>query len=195
LGYIWTEESKQKLIGRHIPEEVCNKISLTLKGRKHTKEALQNMIKAQNKEDVKLKQKLSHIGYKHTEEAKLKMSKALKGKYVGINNSHYGKSQPESFILKMSGENHPNWRGGISHEEYPFEWNHKLKEKIRERDGYLCQICHIGQNGHRLPVHHIDYNKFNLSFNNLISLCTSCHAKTDFNREYYTEYFTNLLKG
>ena len=43
-------------------------------------------------------------------------------------------------------------------------------------------------------MHHIDYNKWNISFNNLMSLCHRCHTKTNTsNHEYYTEYFTNLL--
>lgn len=38
-------------------------------------------------------------------------------------------------------------------------------------------------------VHHIDYNKLNCNPNNLITLCKSCHMKTNFNREYWLDYF------
>lgn len=36
---------------------------------------------------------------------------------------------------------------------------------------------------------HIDYNKHNLSPENLVTLCKSCHAKTNFNRNYWIKYF------
>ena len=38
-----------------------------------------------------------------------------------------------------------------------------------------------------LPIHHIDYNKQNSSINNLITLCNSCHAKTNANRKQWKE--------
>ena len=41
-----------------------------------------------------------------------------------------------------------------------------------------------------LHLHHIDYNKQNSIKNNLVFLCNSCHSKTNYNREYYS----NLLR-
>lgn len=38
-------------------------------------------------------------------------------------------------------------------------------------------------------IHHIDYNKMNSSIANLVSLCHSCHSKTNFNRERWLDYF------
>lgn len=66
------------------------------------------------------------------------------------------------------------WRGGISGEEYPPEFNEWLKKKIRERDEYTCQEC--GKFGK--SVHHIDFDKQNSDEMNLIVLCRSCHAKS-----------------
>ncbi len=101
--------------------------------------------------------------------------------------------------LKHRGENAPNWHGGKSFEPYTTEFNEDLKEQIRERDNYTCQLCGTPQNGTALAVHHIDYMKQNCHPNNLISLCPSpsnshCHIKTNRNREYWTEHFNNLLK-
>jgi hypothetical protein len=39
---------------------------------------------------------------------------------------------------------------------------------------------------------HIDYNKKNCNPNNLISLCNSCHSKTNFDRKYWINYFLNI---
>ena len=66
------------------------------------------------------------------------------------------------------GKGNPNWKNGISKEPYPFKFNKKLKELIRHRDDYKCQLCGINNKQHKnkyrhsLLIHHIDYNKKNL---------------------------------
>jgi DNA-directed RNA polymerase subunit RPC12/RpoP len=87
--------------------------------------------------------------------------------------------------------NHPAWQGGKSFEPYPLGWTRTFKEQIRYRDGYKCQECgcHEVDCNSKLDVHHIDYNKENLNPKNLISLCKKCHTKTNFNRDYWFEYF------
>ena len=91
-------------------------------------------------------------------------------------------------------DKNPNWKDGISFEPYTTDWTEDLKESIRKRDDYVCQICGIHQDelkgfNRKLDVHHIDYNKKNLNPKNLISLCRSCHMKTNHNREYWIKYF------
>lgn len=86
------------------------------------------------------------------------------------------------------------WRGGISKNGYPDEWDDKLREIIRERDNYICQECGVHQEeiGRKLDIHHIDYNKENCNLKNLISLCRICHIKTNSNRKYWEKYFKTL---
>lgn len=93
-------------------------------------------------------------------------------------------------------ENHPQWQGGISFEPYTSEFNIQLKELIRQRDNYQCQLCGMPEieNIRKLDIHHIDYNKKNCLPNNLITLCRSCNAKVNANREYWTEYFRNKME-
>ena len=99
-------------------------------------------------------------------------------------------------------ENHPNWQGGISKEEYGVEFNKELKEQIRKRDNYRCQQCFRHQNElfrvingvirrYKLCIHHINYNKKNNLSGNLISLCSNCHVQTNYKRKDWTEYFRN----
>ena len=83
--------------------------------------------------------------------------------------------------LAISGENGPNWQGGISFEPYGLEWTETLKRKIRKRDNYICAISRE----HGCVVHHIDYNKINCIPKNLITLCVSCHSKTNVNRDLW----------
>lgn len=45
------------------------------------------------------------------------------------------------------------------------------------------------ENATVLSVHHINYNKYDQTEDNLISLCKSCHTKTNFSREDWTIYF------
>jgi len=93
------------------------------------------------------------------------------------------------------GKGNPNWQGGKSFEPYGPEFNQKLKEQIRLRDGEKCRLCGEPANDRCLDVHHIDYDKTNNKLENLITLCFRCHVKTNFNRPYWQSYFTNLMQG
>jgi len=86
-----------------------------------------------------------------------------------------------------SGENSNKWQGGKSFEEYGVEFDKDLKRDIRERDGFHCRNCFDEES--RLDVHHIDYEKKNASHDNLITLCISCHMKTNYNREKWTVFY------
>lgn len=100
-----------------------------------------------------------------------------------------GKKRPD-----ISMEKHFNWKGGKSFEKYSLKWTKDLKKMIRERDGYLCVMCGKKQKKRECCVHHIDYNKLNCNPDNLITLCISCHIKTNYNRLKWVKYFNRLLK-
>ena len=91
---------------------------------------------------------------------------------------------------EISGENHPNWRGGVSKLPYPFEWTEELRATIRERDGNACMECGTSQDLH---VHHIDYDKTNCLPDNLITLCNSCNARANFGRRHWQNRYTNIV--
>ncbi len=97
---------------------------------------------------------------------------------------------------RQKGSKHWNWQGGMFIDPYPLDWTDDLKESIRKRDNYVCQLCGIhqdelGERFKKLDCHHIDYDKNNLNPKNLISLCKSCHMKTNSNRDYWINYFIN----
>jgi len=170
-------------------------------------------------EDWIRKNKESHIGIKHSEEWKEKMRKIAKergfGKWMKGRTgelSYQWKGGKEAYprcvdcgkllstpnyvrcdlcVRKYRvGENHPNWKGGISYEEYSVDWKSSLKISIRERDHYTCQVCGEKQGDVTHHVHHIDYIKTNCNPENLVTLCVKCHMKTNYNREYWKKYFT-----
>jgi len=92
--------------------------------------------------------------------------------------------------IANSGENNHWWKDGKSREPYPIAWRQTLKKSIRERDKYTCNICKkFGKH-----VHHIDYNKNNLNPKNLITLCSSCHSKTNNNRKDWRKFFNGKRK-
>lgn len=132
-----------------------------------------------------------------------KIPAILKSKGIAIRNLleaaqlawRLGRSPAMSSGIHKPGRESIHWRGGTSFEPYTVEFRDK-QESIRARDSYTCQICGVSQAEclEALSVHHINYNKKNDADNNLISLCTSCHGKTNTNREYWQTYLSNLLK-
>lgn len=77
--------------------------------------------------------------------------------------------------------------------KYPCGWNHSFKESVRQRDGYICALCGGVDNDVALSVHHIDYNRDNLDPTNLISLCRSCHTKTNGKRYLWEPLLRDML--
>lgn len=100
---------------------------------------------------------------------------------------------------RLTGEDAPNWQGGKSFEEYPKEFNTRLKEDIRNRDDRECKLCGIkeSQLEKRLAVHHIDGDKTNCSKDNLIALCISCNRKVEGmdERPTFSDYIRNIYKN
>jgi hypothetical protein len=84
---------------------------------------------------------------------------------------------------------HPLWQWGISYIPYSETFNKQFKKIIILRDNN-CLVC--GKNNH-LHVHHIDYDKLNSIKENCVTLCNSCHSKTNFNRTQWIEFFHSLL--
>ena len=93
------------------------------------------------------------------------------------------------------GEESRNWNNGSSFEPYSPEFNKELKQLILERDNYTCQDLKCDGQHDKLHIHHIDYNKKNNNPENLITLCNSCHMKTNSKnkRTFYTDFYNNLM--
>lgn len=103
-------------------------------------------------------------------------------------------TQDKNYLKKLSdllsGEKNPNWKNGLSKKPYKHFYQ-KLKDKIRKRDNYTCQLCNKTEKelGYRLSVNHIDFNKENSNENNLNCLCKRCNSLINFEREKWTKYF------
>lgn len=164
------EKRQRNRVYRPRTEEEKRKISKASRGRRHTEESKHKMSKIK-------------MGHPVSEETRKKMSKAKTG-------GSMSEEVKKKLSALNSGENHPQWKGGISFEPYCNKFNGKLKEEIREkynRNCILCNKCEC-ENGQRLSIHHVDYNK-SCGCDGLkcvlVPLCQSCHAKTNHNREYW----------
>jgi len=62
-------------------------------------------------------------------------------------------------------EKHPNWTGG----EYAYR-------RIFKRDGGNSSFCSkCGEKDKRIVIHHVDWNRKNNEFENLVAVCDKCH--------------------
>lgn len=154
---------------------------------------------------------LRHIpwnkGKKWSEEIKKKIGLKSKGrisywKSKKLSKEHRRKISKTRIKNKVAkGKNNPNFCNWSSKLPYSKEWTNELKEIIRRRDNYACQKCFITEEEHLivygkvLTVHHIDYDKENCNENNLITLCGECNTRVNFNRNYWKEYFKELIKS
>lgn len=187
IGGVATEETKAKQRAAWTPERKA-KASLALTERMKDPK-------------TKAKHKAVLTGRIVSKEQKVNMSTAAIERW---RSSEYRRNQSMGVIEKwkdpdhrqkhsdsIKGENNPSWQGGISFEPYGVDFNAELKRQIRSRDNHTCQECLRTEEQLycALDVHHIDYCKTNNNSENLIALCRSCHAKTNFDREDWSEYF------
>lgn len=196
-----SEESRQKMraakIGKKMAPETVVKLKASL---------------AERNKDPELRHKYGSgkRGKTLSEETKRKISESEKGKHVSdetrrkLSESKKGKPQTkprtEEHCRKLSeaqsGEKGHNWLGGKSFEKYCPKFNNGFKRRVRTFFDYRCVECgkEIKKNAY---VHHVSYDK-DVCCNNkkpyFVILCQSCHSKTNFNREYWEEHFTQLIE-
>ena len=170
------------------------------KGQKHTKGSRVKMCKSQ--------QALYNTGYVNPMKGKKRPDVSERNKkrsYKFMEGGNNPNKRPEVIAKRQKtikgrtkeiyghkGPENGNWRGGISFLPYTFEYNQELKYAIRLREKFKCYICKTLEKElfENLCIHHIDYDKTNNNPQNLVALCRKCHLKTNGNRKYWIEYFT-----
>ena len=210
-GHKFSEETLRKMSnslkgrispmkGKHPSEETIAKQRVSLmdyystnpEARKKLSEAVK---KAQS--DPEVRKRMSEATKKTMSNPEFRkiLSEVRKGRHLSpkseFKKGH--KEAPETSRKRseaMRGEKCYLWKGGISYEPYSLDWTRALKKAVRERDNYLCQLCIVKRG---IQVHHIDYNKKNCNPENLITLCRSCHSKTNEHREKWLKLFKAKL--
>lgn len=60
---------------------------------------------------------------------------------------------------------------------YPKDWYY-IAYSVKSLAGWRCEVCnhkHDPASGHCLTVHHLDGDKSNCNFSNLLAACQRCH--------------------
>lgn len=142
--------------------ETWKKISAAAKGRKHSQVTKDKIAK-------------SHLGIRPSEETKRRISEVKKGTPAWNKGKEY---------LQIRGENHPNWRGGVTPINEQIRKSIEYKEWRRAvfaRDNYSCVDC--GQLRGRIEADHIktfaEYPELRFDIDNGRTLCHDCHRRTE----------------
>lgn len=129
--------------------------------------------------------KNGYINLKHTpygiiisvNKAKKRFNKSDKPE---IQNIDYEAQIREKMSLDRKGENHYNWKGGITPENHAIRNSLEYKIwrlEIFERDKFTCQLCK--KKGDKLHAHHIksfsEYPDLRFEILNGITFCEKCH--------------------
>ena len=169
----WGDKISKSLTGKKLSDSHKKNISNALIGRKQTEEHIRNVRKALkgrvfSKERNK-KISIANKGKRPSEETRIKMSIAQKKR------------------TDLKGENHPNWKGGITpinkkirdSEEYKL-W----REAVFKRDNFTCIWCGIV--GGKLNADHIKpfclFPELRFAIDNGRTLCEECHKKIGWNK-------------
>lgn len=180
-------------------------------GFKHSEESKQKMREARLKNPQGFKKgNIINLGRKYSEEHKNNISIAHKNYTPKMAGWNKGMILPLNWREKLSKvkkgkwekEKNPNWAGGISgnNQESRNSMNYRFwRDAIFKRDYYTCQHCGIKSGcGYKVVfnAHHIkSYSEFpelRYCIDNGITLCVTCHQKTD---NFGGKYMRKLRKG
>jgi hypothetical protein len=114
------------------------------------------------------------------------------------NIKHWGVSGENNPMFGKTGEDNPNWKGGISEDRQIFysskEWKQAVKT-VWNRDKAKCQRCNKkAKDRGTFHIHHkvsFQIVELRADINNLILLCSDCHnwvhSRENINKEFISE--------
>lgn len=156
------EKIRMSRMGKKLSEETKAKMWMFPKGNQYAKG-----YKHTDEWKIEARKRKPNLGIKMKEETKLKIS--LKKKGIPLE--------------KNRGNNHPNWKGGITKIHIKIRNSLEMKlwrRAVLLRDNYTCVWC--GSN-EKLDVDHIkrfaDYPELRFAIDNGRTLCRNCHLTTE----------------
>jgi 5-methylcytosine-specific restriction endonuclease McrA len=199
-----TQETKTKISEN---KERALKISNSLKDRKKTKEHIKKLVESRIKNGTNIpwnkglkgeKYKShyknggltppSNLGKKQTEFQKQRVKEIHTNKIVSLETK-------KKMSIAKQGVSLKDWKGFSSFEPYDEKFHEKFRRIIRKRDNQICMLCGIHREklNKSLSIHHINYDKKLTIPENCLSLCYSCHSKTNHNRKHWISFFQSIL--
>jgi hypothetical protein len=202
--------------GKHLPEATRKKMSELFKGRKYPpitestrKKLIESHLGHRNSPEAIEKTAAAHRGKKLpplSDQHKQKLRVANLGKQLSIKTrekiriSNLRAFSTEKYRVKHLESLYGGfWYGNVRYyngPQYCEKFNENLRERVRAYRGYVCFECGTPKNGRKLAVHHVHYNKKTCcdgSPHDLVPLCESCHSKTNGNRDYWEDHFTEMI--
>jgi len=137
-------------------------------------------------EKIKIKRILAN-NYKLSKETINKISSKNKGR------KHSEESKLNMRLCKL-GDKNPAWTGGSFDPYCPIFSNKDFKQMIKDRDGHRCLNPYCNKKSKILDIHHINYDKQECDSMNLITICKSCNASANANREWHKEWYSTIIK-
>jgi hypothetical protein len=198
-----SEDHRRKLseahTGKHLSEDHRRKLSEAITGEKHP------LFGKHLPEETRRKMSEANTGEKHPnygkhlpEETRRKLSEAN----TGEKNPLFGKPLSEDHRIKLLDAGRGIWYGNATEQPYCDLFNEEFKERVRAFYGYACVECGTPQNGRKLDVHHAHYDKRTcckpgeaVGNRHFVALCKSCHGKTNSNRHYWEQHFTDMINN
>jgi hypothetical protein len=161
------------------------------KSEAHKKKISDSLMEHPVSDEVRAILKEKSTGVIKSPETIAKLIKSLTG----------GKRTPEqcrNMSLSKQWDKNPAFKGGISREPYCYKWDHPLRERVRIFFGRICAECGKTEeeNGQRLSVHHVNYDKQTCCHDGprlLIALCKSHNTIVNSDREHWKEHFTQMI--
>lgn len=119
----------------------------------------------------------SFYGHTFTEKQIQNFSEIRKNYYE---DEEFGQQRRNKQSKRFSGKNNPMYKGADLISDYTWR-NKTYRNKILQRDNYICQKCLKSYNNDELRVHHKNSCDWNIKgrndLNNGITLCIECHKR------------------
>lgn len=198
FGKTHSEETKQKMsesrsgdknafFGKTHSKETREKISLAMTGKEpHNKG---KPMPEESKEKVKQNRKGKGTGKRNAMNTE-----------IGIRNHRAAISSYEYRCKLVEGLLGGFWYGNIRYydgPQYCEKWTAELRERVRAFFGYRCLECGTPQNGRKLSVHHVWYNKKSCCDDtprSLVPLCQNHHSVTTAgDHAYWSRHFQDII--
>ncbi len=205
-GRVISKETREKMsaasIGKPKSEITKQRISKSRLGMKFSEETCQRMRKPKSESAKKRMSKPKSESAKknnsiaqrksHFEHPELRVAMSIKQKKRFENPEVHMKNILSKYDI---------WYGGVKHYDTPQyceKWTQSLRERVRAFFDYNCVSCGTPQNGRKLHVHHVNYNKNTCCDDQprlLVALCNSCHMMTNNNKKLWEKIYTDIIQN